>query len=91
MLPITNFRYAFDIRALVLGTGTDNTGYWQHSLPVHKSTLITTNVICENWCQFVDKIPPPSLHLHTEEEAGRYAEAIATEGRNSPSIAKGLP
>ena len=28
---------------------------------------------------------------NTEEEAGRCAEAIATKGRNSPSIAKGLP
>ena len=31
MLPIANFRNAFDIRALVLKTGTGNTGDWQHS------------------------------------------------------------
>ena len=29
-------------------SGTGNTGYWQHSPPVHKSTLISTNQICEN-------------------------------------------
>ena len=38
---------------------------------IHKSILISTNLICENWCQFVDKIPPPSLHLHSERRSWR--------------------